>query len=68
MKQIDFYSDRDCTMLTMQTDNGEYTYTVSNRLGKVECLVQCTKLGIWFNAPNSIMAHKIMEYVLGEKK
>lgn len=68
MKQIDLYTDRDCVMLTMQTDNGEHTYTVSNRLGKVECLVQCTKLGIWFNAPNSIKVHKIMEYVLGVKK
>ena len=65
MKQ-QFYSDRDMTMLTYTTDKG-VMFSLCNKIGSNNYLVQCTSLGIFFNVDNPDMGVKIMNMVLGEK-
>ena len=64
MKQ-QFYSDRDMTMLTYTTDNG-VEFSVCNKIGSKNYLVQCTSLGVFFTVDTPDMCVKIMKLVLGE--
>ena len=65
MKQ-QFYSDKDMTMITYITDNS-VMFSLCNKIGSNNYLVQCTSLGIFFNVDNPDMGVKIMNMVLGEK-
>lgn len=64
MKQ-QFYSDRDMTMTTYTTDDG-VEFSVCNKIGSRNYLVQCTSLGVFFTVDNPDMGVKIMKSMLGE--
>ena len=65
MKQ-QFYSDRDMAMVTYTTDNG-VMFSLCNKIGSNNYMVQCTSLGVFFNVDNLDMGVKIMKLILGEK-
>lgn len=66
MKQ-QFYSDKDMTMITYTTDNG-VMFSLCNKIGSNNYMVQCTSLGIFFSVDNPDMGVKIMKLMLGEKQ
>ena len=62
-----FYSDKDMTMLSCYVGNN--MYSLCNRGGSNNYLVQYTKQGVIFKVDNPDMAHKIMKLILiGETK
>lgn len=64
MKQ-QVYSDKDMTMITYTTDNG-VMFSLCNKIGNNNYMVQCTSLGIFFTVDNPDMGVKIMKLILGE--
>lgn len=65
MKQ-QFYSDKDMSMTTYTTGNG-VMFSLCNKIGSNNYMVQCTSLGIFFKVDNPDMGVKIMKLMLGEK-
>ena len=65
MKQ-QFYSDKDMTMITYITDNS-VMFSLCNKIGSNNYLVQCTSLGIFFCVDNPDMGVKSIKLILGEK-
>lgn len=64
MKQ-QFYSDKDMTMITYTTDNG-VMFSLCNKIGSKNYLVQCTTIDVFFTVDNPDMGVKIMKLILGE--
>ena len=64
--KLEVYSDKDMTMITYITDNS-VMFSLCNKIGSNNYLVQCTSLGIFFNVDNPDMGVKIMKLILGEK-
>ena len=64
--KLEVYSDKDMTMITYITDNS-VMFSLCNKIGNNNYLVQCTPLGIFFNVDNPDMGVKIMKLILGEK-
>lgn len=67
MKQ-EYFHDRDMTMLAYTHNNG-VKFSICNKIGSRNYLVQCTQLGIYFTVDNTDMGVKVMKTILdkGEK-
>lgn len=65
MKQ-QFYSYKDMTEITYTTADG-VEFSVCNKIGSRDFIVECTSLDVFFTVDNPDMGVKIMKLILGER-